>query len=217
MNKTNRKKISTDWYDENNISISNSVGIDEVGRGPLAGIVVTCAVWLDEIGVQMLIDSGLTVRDSKKLTFNSREKIINFLNANRGEHIQYSIGEASVDEIDSMNILQATMTAMCRAFFGLSKTSKIVLVDGNKTPNIENEDVRSVIKGDDKVLSISLASIIAKQHRDKIMIELSKKYPQYGWDSNIGYGTKKHIEAIEKYGVTPYHRRSFSPIKEMVK
>lgn len=219
--KTSIAEIKTDWYVENNIGVADCVGIDEVGRGPLAGPVVAAAVWIDEIGVQTLRNSGLVVRDSKKMTATLRQKVVDWIktmsDSPEGErHVKAFIAQASVDEIDSMNILHATMLAMQRAYTGLGVTSKFILVDGNRGPNIPQAEVKTVIKGDDKVLAISLASIIAKQYRDGLMHELAKKYPQYGWDANVGYGTKQHIQAINEVGITEHHRKSFSPVKEIV-
>lgn len=218
-----REKIKTDWYVENGINIADSVGIDEVGRGPLAGPVVTAAVWIDEVGVNMLKDSGLTVRDSKKMTAVARQKIVDWVRmisekfSNSGEHVKVSIAEASVEEIDSLNILQAAMLAMQRAYEALEIPVKFVLIDGNRSPDISQGQVRTIVKGDDIVLGISLASIIAKQYRDNLMRRLAEKYPQYGWDANVGYGTKNHIHAIYEFGVTEHHRKSFSPMNEISK
>lgn len=216
-----REKIKTDWYTENNIIISDSVGIDEVGRGPLAGPVVAAAVWIDEVGADMLKDSGLIVRDSKKMTASARQKIADWVQHvsdkfTSGErHVKVSIAEASVEEIDCINILQAAMLAMRRAYDALKIPAKFVLVDGNRSPDIRQGQVKTVIKGDDNVLGISIASVVAKQYRDGLMRRLAEKYPQYGWDTNVGYGSKQHIRAIQEFGITEHHRKSFSPVKEI--
>lgn len=211
------EKIRIDWYEQNNIDISKSVGIDEVGRGPLAGPVVVAAVWISDAGVKLLRDSDLAVRDSKKMTEAARQKVVDFLNTLPADIAKISIAQASVGEIDSLNILQATMLAMQRVYRTLKIHPKFVLVDGNRAPDISNTQVVTITKGDDKVLAISLASIVAKQYRDHLMRKLAIEYPQYGWDTNVGYGTKQHIEAIYTIGVTEHHRKSFSPIKEIIK
>lgn len=211
------EKIRIDWYEQNNIDISKSVGIDEVGRGPLAGPVVVAAVWISDAGVKLLRDSGLAVRDSKKMTEAARQKVVDFLNTLPADIAKISIAQASVGEIDSLNILQATMLAMQRVYRALKIHPKFVLVDGNRAPDISDTQVVTITKGDDKVLAISLASIVAKQYRDHLMQKLAIEYPQYGWDTNVGYGTKQHIEAIYTIGVTEHHRKSFSPIKEIIK
>lgn len=211
------EKIRIDWYEQNNIDISKSIGIDEVGRGPLAGPVVVAAVWISDAGVRLLRDSGLAVRDSKKMTEAARQKVVDFLDALPADIVKISIAQASVGEIDSLNILQATMLAMQRVYSALKIRPKFVLVDGNRAPDISNTQVVTITKGDNKVLAISLASIVAKQYRDYLMRKLAIEYPQYGWDTNVGYGTKQHIEAIYTIGVTEHHRKSFSPIKEIIK
>lgn len=210
------ERIKTDWYEQNNITISESIGIDEVGRGPLAGPVVSAAVWINDCGVKLLRDSGLVVRDSKKMTPVARQKVVDSLSNFPANAVKIAIAEASVQEIDSLNILQATMLAMQRAYGALELNAKFTLVDGNKIPGIPETQLISIVKGDDKVLSISLASIVAKQYRDNLMKKLAGKYPQYGFDSNVGYGTKQHMNAIYTIGITEHHRKSFSPIKEII-
>lgn len=202
----------TDWYSKNNIEISESVGVDEVGRGPLAGPVVAAAVWLNIEGAEYIRRSGLVVRDSKKMTESARNNVVELLSNMPSTCLKKFIASASVDEIDSLNILRATMLAMRRAYEGLQIDCEYLLVDGNRGPDVSAQII-TVVKGDDKVLSISLASIIAKQYRDGLMRELAKEYPIYGWDSNVGYGTKKHLQAIADAGITPHHRMSFAPIK----
>lgn len=171
-------------------------GVDEVGRGPLAGPVVTCAVIYNGI----IIDG---IDDSKKLTSRKIEKLAQEIM----EHYQYAIGIASVEEIASMNINNATKLAMQRAVEGLNSSVDVVLVDGN----MKFCDPRyiSIIKGDQKCYSIACASIVAKLHRDTLMRKLAIEHGEYGWDSNVGYGTKQHMEAIRQYGVTKHHRMSF--------
>ncbi len=179
------------------------VGIDEAGRGPLAGPVVAAAVVLP-----FSIDG---IMDSKKLSAKKREllflKIMNIA--------QVGIGITSKSEIDQLNILQATMLAMQRAYENLQVKADQVLVDGNKAPILNCPDVKAIIDGDNLIESISAASIIAKVTRDNIMHELSKIHPQYLWSKNSGYGTKAHLEAMQKYGITEHHRLSFAPVRQL--
>lgn len=182
-------------------------GVDEVGRGPLVGDVVTAAVILDP-------DNPIEgLMDSKKLS----EKKRNLLSEEIKEKaIAWCIERASPEEIDTLNILHATMLAMQRAVHGLSVEPDYVLVDGNRTPSFHNESgqipSQSVVKGDARVAEISAASIIAKVARDNEMIELDKKYPQYGFAGHKGYPTKAHLEKIVEYGVLDCYRMSFKPV-----
>ncbi|MBN8827503.1 MAG: ribonuclease HII [Sphingobacteriia bacterium] len=182
------------------------IGIDEAGRGPWAGPVVACALlYSDKIPEN--------VNDSKQLSEVAREKLYPLLLQN----CAYGIGEASVDEIDELNILNATKLAMVRAYENLGKTANIILVDGNMVPKFPNNALSEfVIQGDSKVKAIAAASIIAKVYRDRLMYKLHNDFPEYNWASNKGYGTKAQIEAIEKYGITIHHRKSFKPIKEAI-
>ncbi|MBE6447599.1 MAG: ribonuclease HII [Alphaproteobacteria bacterium] len=195
--------------------MENSIGIDEVGRGPLAGPVVAAAVWLSEKAVAILEKGDVSVRDSKKLSSRQRSQVVEWVKAQPKSILKYAVAEVSVEEIDSLNILNATLLAMKRAYTFLDFNVSIALIDGNKAPDLENTKTRTVIKGDDKVLAIALASIIAKEYRDDIMKNLSKKYPLYGWDKNVGYGSQQHIYAILQHGVTPHHRKTFSPMKDL--
>lgn len=174
-------------------------GVDEAGRGPLAGPVYAAAVVLEK---SQTIEG---VNDSKKLSEKKREllfdKIIN-------ECKDYSIGTASENEIDELNILQATFLAMKRAVDGLSVKPDCALVDGNQIPNLDC-DVTTVVKGDAKSESIAAASILAKVSRDRYMLEMAEKYPHYGFEKHKGYGTKLHYEMIEKYGICDIHRKTF--------
>lgn len=172
-------------------------GIDEVGRGPLSGPVVAAAVIIDP---EIEIDN---IKDSKKLSEKKRDLIASKIK----ENYAFGIGEASVSEIDELNILNATKLAMIRAFEALPKEPDIALVDGNM--KFDDDRFKSVVKGDNISKSIAAASIIAKVHRDSIMKELSIIHPEYGWEKNAGYGTKMHIDAIKKCGPTPYHRSKF--------
>ncbi|TNE31636.1 MAG: ribonuclease HII [Alphaproteobacteria bacterium] len=183
-------------------------GIDEVGRGPLAGPVIAAAVILPRPLPPEL--SG-HIRDSKKLSAAKRARIAAAIR----EFSVFSIGAACVEEIDRINILNATMTAMTRAFEGLREQSfcNHALIDGNRAPKLPCKTL-TVIKGDQTSLSIAAASIIAKEHRDALMRRLAEEHPEYGWDSNAGYGTKTHMEALKQHGVTAHHRRSFAPVHE---
>ena len=178
-------------------------GVDEVGRGPLAGPVVTAAVILDP---DHPIDG---LMDSKKLSEKRREELSVLIKENS---LAWSIGRAEVEEIDEINILQATMLAMQRAVAGLSPAPKHVLIDGNRCPQLTCT-AEAIIKGDGLVPSISAASIIAKVSRDNEMVELDALYPGYGLAGHKGYPTKAHRDALIELGVTPIHRRSFGPVK----
>jgi ribonuclease HII len=179
-------------------------GVDEAGRGPLAGPVVAAAVILDDLHPI----EGLA--DSKKLTALKRERLFDEI---RAKALCCSIAEATVEEIDSLNILQATMLAMRRAVEGLRLKPAKVLVDGNRLPVLDVL-AEAIVKGDSKVPAISAASILAKVHRDRWCEELHVQYPQYGFDAHKGYGTAAHLAALKEHGPTPWHRRSFAPVAE---
>tara|TARA_B110001450_G_scaffold102971_1_gene97487 strand:+ start:2803 stop:3363 length:561 start_codon:yes stop_codon:yes gene_type:complete len=181
-------------------------GVDEVGRGSLIGPVYAAAVILNKSINKKLL------KDSKSLTKNKREELNKYIK----ENSIWAIGKASVKEIEKINILHASLLAMKRAILKLKKKPSIVLIDGNKLPIIKNYKLKYVIKGDQKIYSISAASIIAKVSRDKYITKLSKQFNHYGWDTNLGYGTKKHLRAIKKLGVTKYHRKTFSPISDLL-
>lgn len=174
-------------------------GVDEAGRGPLAGPVCTAAVILPE-GV--IIDG---VNDSKKLSEKKRESLFDVI---REQALSYSIAYATVDEIEEINILNATMLAMRRAIDGLDIKADYAMIDGNKIPPIDI-DAECIVKGDAKSMSIACASILAKVSRDRLLYKYAEEYPMYGFDKHKGYGTKVHREAILKYGPCPYHRKSF--------
>ncbi len=179
-------------------------GVDEAGRGPLAGPVVAAAVILpDNHGI-------IGLDDSKKLTAKQRSK----LESQIIEKCVYGIGWAEPGEIDTINILQATMLSMKRAVEALSRKPDHILVDGNRLP-IWDYSAEFVIGGDALHANISAASIVAKEYRDRLMIEADTQYPGYGWASNKGYGSKQHREAIKALGPTPLHRRSFAPLSQM--
>ena len=181
-------------------------GVDEVGRGPLAGPVTAAAVILDPAN----IPSGLN--DSKALSAKRRDVLAAEIHAKA----IVSIAHASVEEIDALNILRASHLAMERAVAGLSVPADFALIDGNRMPKELPIPGELVIKGDARVLSISAASIVAKLCRDQIMVGLAQQNPQFGWDRNAGYPTTEHREALEKFGVTPHHRRSFKPVHKIL-
>ena len=174
-------------------------GVDEAGRGPLAGPVCAAAVILPE-GV--IIDG---VNDSKKLSEKKRESLFDVI---REQALSYSIAYATVDEIEEINILNATMLAMRRAIDGLDIKADYAMIDGNKIPPIDIY-AECIVKGDAKSMSIACASILAKVSRDRLLYKYAEEYPMYGFDKHKGYGTKVHREAILKYGPCPYHRKSF--------
>ena len=181
-------------------------GVDEVGRGPLAGPVVTAAVILPE-------DYDLPgLTDSKKLTAKRREMLSKAI---KQQAFCFAFGEASLVEIDQLNILHATMLAMQRAVAGLSVEPTRVLVDGNRSPDFGIASV-AIVGGDGIEPCISAASVIAKVARDQLMSEYALQYPEYGWQNNSGYGTKQHLEALQKFGVSPHHRRSFAPVARLL-
>ncbi|VAW02807.1 Ribonuclease HII [hydrothermal vent metagenome] len=179
-------------------------GVDEAGRGPLAGPVTAAAVILPDDCEIIGLD------DSKKLTANKRAE----LETEIIEKAQYAIGLCNEDEIDSINILQATMRAMMRAVDGLSQEPGHILVDGNRLPQWRYK-AEAVIGGDAIHPCISAASILAKEYRDRLMIAAAAQYPEYGWERNKGYGTREHLAALQKYGPTPLHRKSFAPVAQL--
>ncbi len=174
-------------------------GVDEAGRGPLAGPVCAAAVILPD---DTIIEG---VNDSKKLSEKKREALFDVIISSVRS---YSIAYATVDEIENMNILNATMLAMKRAVEGLNVKADYAMIDGNRLPNLDI-DSEFIIKGDAKSMSIAAASILAKVSRDRLLYEYAKEYPQYHFDKHKGYGTKAHVEALKKYGPCPYHRLSF--------
>ena len=181
-------------------------GVDEVGRGSLIGPVYAAAVILNKN------INKKNLKDSKKLNKNKREFLAKYIKKNS----IWAIGSASLKEIERINILNATMLAMKRAIIKLKKKPSLVLIDGNKSPKIKNYLIKNIIKGDQKIFEISAASIIAKVSRDKLMSNMSKKYKNYKWNINAGYGTTDHIEAIKKYGITKFHRKTFAPIHKIL-
>lgn len=181
-------------------------GIDEAGRGPLAGPVVAAAVVLPP-GYDI---PGLN--DSKKLTAKKRDALYEQLMAD--ERVLKCVAEATVQEIDELNILRATHLAMARAAQGITPAVDFCLIDGLAVPNFPLPS-QNMVKGDARCLSIAAASVLAKVTRDRYMQRLAEEFPQYGFDRHAGYGTKAHLEAIRKYGVTIHHRRTFAPVAQM--
>ena len=181
-------------------------GVDEVGRGPLAGPVVAAAVILDPAN----IPAGLN--DSKKLTHRRLTELDEAIRASA----RFAIGQASVSEIDEHNILRASHIAMCRAVDGLPQSPDHLLIDGNLIPRGLTIPATPVIKGDSISASIAAASILAKLLRDRLMVDLAQQFPGYGWEKNVGYPTQAHKAALEQLGVTPHHRRSFKPVHNIL-
>ena len=180
-------------------------GVDEVGRGSLIGPVYAAAVILNKPINKKLL------KDSKSLTKSKREILSEYIKKNS----IWAIGKSSVKEIEEINILHASLLAMKRAIKKLKKKPNLVLIDGHKLPEIKNYNMRSIIKGDQKIPAISAASIVAKVTRDKMMTKLGKKFKGYHLDKNFGYGTKQHLKAIQNLGITSEHRKTFSPINKI--
>ena len=180
-------------------------GVDEVGRGSLIGPVYAAAVILDKSINKKLL------KDSKILTKSRREILSKYIK----ENSIWAVGKSSVEEIEKLNILQASLLAMKRAIKKLKKKPMLVLIDGNKLPKIKNYKLKSIIKGDQKIPPITAASIIAKVARDKMITNLGKKYKGYYWGQNCGYGTKQHWKAIKNLGITIQHKKTFSQINKL--
>ncbi|MFQ5534248.1 MAG: ribonuclease HII [Sphingomonadales bacterium] len=186
-------------------------GVDEVGRGPWAGPVAAAAVILDPARIPPGID------DSKRLNKRRRERLHDeIMAAARAGHSQVGVGQASVEEVDRLNVLAASLLAMTRAIEALPAPPDLVLIDGNQAPNNLPCPARTIVKGDRISLSIAAASIVAKVTRDKIMAELAAEYPDYGWERNAGYGTRHHRDALHLVGISPLHRKSFAPIRQLM-
>lgn len=190
---------------EREIGAGLIAGVDEAGRGPLCGPVVAAAVIFRSMTTEMPL-----ITDSKQMTHAARAVAFEWIKKN----CIFGIGQCSPTEIDNLNILHASMLAMKRAIAALPQQPDFVLIDGNRLP----PDVigRAVVKGDSKSISIAAASIIAKETRDKIMCELSAKYPQYCWDKNAGYPTQQHLRAIKEFGINEHYRKSFKPVKDLL-
>jgi len=181
-------------------------GVDEVGRGSLIGPVYAAAVILNKSINRKIL------KDSKSLTQEKRKSLSDYIKKNS----IWALGKASAKEIEKINILQASLLAMKRAIKNLKKKPSHVLVDGNKIPDLNNYNLKAIVKGDQKIPSISAASIVAKVSRDQFILTLSSKNKGYHWDQNFGYGTKQHLKAIKKLGITKHHRKNFSPISKIL-
>ena len=181
-------------------------GVDEAGRGPLAGPVFAAAVILDRNR------PILGLRDSKKLNEAKRDELAPLI---REHAIAWAVAKASEEEIDRLNILQASLLAMKRAVYALQTVPTLALIDGNKCPVMRIQSI-AIVEGDDKIESISAASILAKTARDAALVKLHKKYPQYGFDQHKGYGTALHLERLREHGASPVHPRSVSPVREFL-
>ena len=190
------------------------IGLDEVGRGPLAGPVVSCGVVYNSYET---LESKVPITDSKKLTVKQRLNLFKYFQKLKKENIlKYYLGLATVEEIDHLNILEATKLSMKRVIDKFNNSTLSIIIDGNFKLNYNNINEKSIIGGDKISISIATASIIAKVHRDRLMAILDSKYQDFGWKQNAGYGTKKHIDAIKKKGPTIFHRKSFEPIKSLI-
>lgn len=189
-----------------NLGYQTILGMDEVGRGPLAGPLVIAAVVLPQD-----TSAFIGVNDSKQLSANKRQRYVNII---KKQALAYAVKEISIDDIDLFNIYQATKKGMESTLEEFPIPIDFCLVDAVKLD--QNIPHLSIVKGDQKSLSIAAASILAKDYRDQLMIEMAKTYPQYGFDTNVGYGTKYHLQALHKFGPCPIHRKSFEPVKSML-
>ncbi|MSO77654.1 MAG: ribonuclease HII [Alphaproteobacteria bacterium] len=194
-----------DFSIEKSLALTPIAGVDEAGRGPWAGPVVAAAVILDPARVPAGLD------DSKRLQRPVRERLYGELSG----VARLGVGQASVAEIDALNILQASLLAMRRAVEALATPPALALIDGNRRPQLPCPS-HLVVGGDGKSLSIAAASIVAKVTRDRIMADLAMAFPGYGWERNAGYGTQMHRRALNQLGITPHHRRTFAPIRNML-
>ena len=191
------------------------IGLDEVGRGPLAGPVISCGCHFKNYTI--LNEFKHFIGDSKKLSEKKRELSFKFLqNLKKENIIDFHLGIANVEEIDNLNILEATKLSMKRVVDKFNLKNAQLIIDGNFSLNYKSYKEQSIIKGDNKSLSIAAASIIAKVHRDRLMKKLSIKFKDFGWEKDAGYGTKIHIENIHRLGPTIHHRKTFEPIKSLI-
>jgi len=191
------------------------IGLDEVGRGPLAGPVISCGCHFKNYTILNQIKDY--IGDSKKLSEKKRELSFKFLqNLKKEGIVDFHLGIANVEEIDNINILEATKLSMKRVVDKFNLNNAHLIIDGNFSLNYQSYKEQSIIKGDNKSLSIAAASIIAKVHRDRLMKKLSIKFQDFGWEKNAGYGTKMHIENIYRLGPTIHHRKTFEPIKSLI-
>ena len=184
-------------------------GIDEAGRGPLAGPVVAAAAVIDRTAAKRRLLK--LIDDSKKLALENREEAYEAMVASG--LVQFAVAEASVEEIDRVNILQATFLAMRRALEALGARPDIVLIDGNQIPPSLSCRAETIVDGDAHSYSIAAASIFAKVTRDRYMAKLAEAFPGYGWERNRGYGSREHLDALDRLGLTPHHRTSFAPVR----
>ncbi|MCB1652241.1 MAG: ribonuclease HII [Alphaproteobacteria bacterium] len=188
-------------------------GIDEVGRGPLAGPVVAACVYIPPVVRSMAFVND--IRDSKKLSFRKLEALYSEIT----QHCLYGVARIEPEEIDRINILQASLKAMEEAYKNTQSpcsSFQLALIDGNKIPAHLPCSARAVVKGDSLSKSIAAASIVAKYTRDKIMHTLAQEHPYYGWESNVGYPAKAHLDGIDAHGITPHHRKSYAPVKNFI-
>ena len=191
------------------------IGLDEVGRGPLAGPVISCGCHFKNYTILNQVKNY--IGDSKKLSEKKRELSFKFLqNLKKEDIVDFHLGIANVEEIDNLNILEATKLSMKRVVDKFNLKNANLIIDGNFSLNYKSYKEQSIIKGDNKSLSIAAASIIAKVHRDRLMKKLSIKFQNFGWEKNVGYGTKMHIENIHRLGPTIHHRKTFEPIKSLI-
>ena len=181
-------------------------GVDEVGRGSLVGPVFAATVIFKKN-----VDKK-KIKDSKKLSKNKRNLLEKYIKKNS----IWTVGSASLKEIEKLNILNASLLAMKRSIKKLKSKPSLIMIDGNKLPIMSGYKLKSIIKGDEKVAEISAASIIAKVSRDRLISKMSKKFTKYAWNRNSGYGTKEHLKAIKKFGVTKHHRKTFGPIHNIL-
>lgn len=192
-------------------------GIDEAGRGPLAGPVVAAAMTIEPKRLPRSLVRKID--DSKQMSRDAREEVFEKLMSYSGDGLWFGIASASVEEIDRINILQATFAAMTRALdsmaIAMGAMPDAVLIDGNRAPKEMPCKVQTVIDGDAKCVSIAAASILAKVTRDRQMMELARDFPGYGWETNVGYGTREHLDGLARLGPTLHHRRSFAPIAQL--
>ncbi len=184
-------------------------GLDEVGRGPLAGPVTAACVYIPEDAYTLPFVSD--IRDSKKLSYKKLEELYALIT----EHFEWAVAEKSPEQIDAINILQASLQSMSDALNMMSTSFVHALVDGNKLPDLPCS-ATAVVKGDGKSVSIAAASIVAKVTRDRLMRQLHEQHPHYGWNTNVGYPSKVHLEGIDTHGITKHHRKSFAPVRNFI-
>lgn len=197
------RPLEHDYWDQN----QSVLGMDEAGRGPIAGPVFAAAVILDP---DRPVDG---LRDSKKLSERRRDELSREI---REKSLAWAIAQCSVEEIDTLNILQASMLAMKRAIEGLTVLPEQALIDGNRCPQGLAIPATAIVRGDDRVPAISAASILAKTARDAVMLDLHEQYPEYGFNRHKGYPTAFHLERLKQYGVSPVHRKSYAPVRKIL-